>query len=404
MSNPGKDRNRVPRLAALAAVVALVTGCASLERLPAVPQVETKEATFLGIPNARYILDETTPKGLIAEFRSAYEREVAHHRASGRGGALPAANYLAISGGGDNGAFGAGLLVGWSERGSRPIFKAVTGISTGALSAPFAFLGRDYDLALTNVFTNTDAGDVFDKRPMLAAIADDGMTDTAPLYRLISSYLDDEMVGKIAQEYDKGRLLMIATTNLDAGRPVIWNIGAIAKSDHPSAKGAIRRILLASASIPGVFPPVMFDIELAGRKFQEMHGDGGATAQTFLYPPTISIRTLASAIAPRARTAYIIRNGKILEEWKETERKTLSIAGRAVSTLISSNGVGDMYRIYGTTKRDGVRFNLALIESDFQETYKGPFNKEYMNKLFEYGREKAKGGSPWRKTPPGLAG
>ena len=238
---------------------------------------------------------------------------------------MPAANYLAISGGGDNGAFGAGLLVGWSERGSRPVFKAVTGISTGALSAPFAFLGRDYDLALTNVFTNTDAGDVFDKRPMLAAIADDGMTDTAPLYRLISSYLDDEMVGKIAREYDKGRLLMIATTNLDAGRPVIWNIGAIAKSGHPSAKVAIRRILLASASIPGVFPPVMFDIELEGRKFQEMHGDGGATAQTFLYPPTISIRTLASAIAPRARTAYIIRNGKILEEWKETERKTLSI-------------------------------------------------------------------------------
>ena len=187
MSNPGKDRNRIPRLAALAAVVALVTGCASLERLPAVPQDETKEATFLGIPNARYILDETTPKGLIAEFHGAYEREVAHHRASGRGGALPAANYLAISGGGDNGAFGAGLLVGWSERGSRPVFKAVTGISTGALSAPFAFLGRDYDLALTNVFTNTDAGDVFDKRPMLAAIADDGMTDTAPLYRLISS-------------------------------------------------------------------------------------------------------------------------------------------------------------------------------------------------------------------------
>jgi len=212
------------------------------------------------------------------------------------------------------------------------------------------------------------------------------------------------MIGKIAQEYDKGRLLMIATTNLDAGRPVIWNIGAIAKSGHPLAKDSIRRILLASASIPGVFPPVMFDIELDGKKFQEMHGDGGATAQTFLYPPSISIRSLTVTTAPRARTAYIIRNGKALEEWKETERKTLSIAGRAVSTLISSSGVGDMYRIYGTTKRDGVGFNLALIESDFQEPYKGPFNREYMNKLFEYGREKARAGNPWRKAPPGLAG
>ena len=404
MSNGPKDRSRAGTISTLFFVLACAAGCASLERLPAVPQVETKQATFLGIPNARYVLDETTPSGLIAEFRSAYEREVAYHRALGRRDALPAANYLAISGGGDNGAFGAGVLVGWSERGTRPVFKGVTGISTGALSAPFAFLGRDYDYALTNVFTTTDAADVFDKRPLLAAIADDGMTDTAPLYRMISSYVDDEMIGKIAQEYDKGRLLMIATTNLDAGRPVIWNIGAIAKSSHPLAKDSIRRILLASASIPGVFPPVMFDIELEGRKFQEMHGDGGATAQTFLYPPSISIRSLTVTTAPRSRTAYIIRNGKALEEWKETERKTLSIAGRAVSTLISSNGVGDMYRIYGTTKRDGVGFNLALIESDFQEPYKGPFDKEYMNKLFDYGREKAKLGNPWRKAPPGLAG
>ena len=221
----------------------------------------------------------------------------------------------------------------------------------------------------------------------------------------LSSYVDDEMVGKIAQEHSRGRLLMIATTNLDAGRPVIWNIGAIAQSGHPMAKEAIRRILLASASIPGVFPPVMFDIELDGHKFQEMHGDGGATAQTFLYPPSISIKRHApSAAISRGRTAYIIRNGKLLEDWKETERKTLSIAGRAVSTLISSSGVGDMYRIFGTTRRDGVNYNLALIESDFQEPYKGPFNREYMNKLFEYGRDKSRAGYPWRKSPPGFAG
>jgi hypothetical protein len=221
---------------------------------------------------------------------------------------------------------------------------------------------------------------------------------------MISAYVTDEMVSEIAAEYDKGRLLMIGTTNLDAGRPVVWNIGAIARSGHPLAKESIRKILLASASIPGLFPPVMFDIELGGRTFQEMHGDGGATAQTFLYPPTISLQHVASALPSRARRVFIIRNGKALEDWKETERKTLAIAGRAVSTLIASNGIGDLYRIYTTSRRDGVDFNLAMIGADFHEPYKGPFDHDYMTALFEYGRTKARSGYPWRKAPPGLAG
>jgi len=129
------------------------------------------------------------------------------------------------------------------------------------------------------------------------------MADTPPLYQMISSYVDDGLVAAIAHEYDRGRLLMIATTNLDVERPVVWNIGAIAKSNHPLAKESIRRILLASASIPGVFPPVMFDIELDGKHFQEMHGDGGATAQTFLYPPTISSRDIPVAARSRLREA-----------------------------------------------------------------------------------------------------
>lgn len=378
-----------------------LAACSSLERLPAVPQVETHQATFLNIPNARFLIDEKPPRALIEEFKSAHEREIRYNRSTGKSGPLSPASYLALSGGGDNGAFGAGLLVGWSERKTRPIFNGVTGVSTGALSAPFAFLGSEYDFALMNVYTNSEAGDIFTRRPLLAAVANDAMADTTPLYRMISSYVDDDMVEKIAREYDRGRLLLIGTTNLDAGRPVIWNIGAIAASGRPVAKEAIARILLASASIPGLFPPVMFDIELDGRTFQEMHGDGGATAQTFLYPPTISIRNMW--LTPRSRTAYIIRNGKIFEDWKETERRTLSIARRAVSTLIGSSGLGDMYRIYGTTKRDGVAYNLALVEADFTEPYKGPFDRGYMTKLFEYGRAKASAGFPWRKAPPGFA-
>lgn len=183
-------------------LVVAVAGCSSLDRLPAVPQAETKQATFLDLENARFVIDETLPKPLIEEFKRAYEREVAYYRGSG----LPPANYLAISGGGDNGAFGAGLLVGWSESGTRPVFKGVTGISTGALTAPFAFLGPEYDSALTGVYTQTDLHDVLTKRSVLAAVANDAMTDTAPLYQMISTFMDDAMMAAIAREYDKGRL------------------------------------------------------------------------------------------------------------------------------------------------------------------------------------------------------
>jgi predicted acylesterase/phospholipase RssA len=219
---------------------------------------------------------------LAAEFRRAYDREV---KSLGGAARFPTAHYLAISGGGDNGAFGAGLLAGWTESGTRPNFKAVTGISTGALIAPFAFLGAEYDQQLAEVYTTINQRDVFEKRPVLAAIASDGMADTSPLYRLISKYLDDQMIERIGREYDRGRLLLIGTTNLDAGRAVVWNIGAIAKSPNPKAPELIRRILLASASIPAAFPPVMFEVSLDGAAYQELQADGGAMAQTFLYPP-----------------------------------------------------------------------------------------------------------------------
>jgi hypothetical protein len=384
---------------ALSVALALgVAGCADLVREPAVPAAGTKQSTVLGIENARYVIDDSAPVALAAEFRRAYEREVRFLNRTGR--ALPASEYLAISGGGDNGAFGAGLLVGWTKRGTRPLFKAVTGVSTGALIAPFAFLGSSYDQSLTEVYTTIDQKDIFVRRPMLAAVTADSMADTRPLYELISRYVDDQLVERIAAEYDKGRLLFIASTNLDAGRSVIWNIGAIARSGKPGARDLIRKVLLASAAIPGLFPPVAFDVTYDGATYQELHADGGAMTQMFLYPPTIDVGRLA--IPARKRTAYVIRNGKLAEDWKETDRKTLAIAGRAISTLITSSGVNDMYRIYATTRRDGVGFNLAYIEDDFNEPDVGEFDRNYMNKLFDYAMAKAAAGYPWRKGPPGF--
>ena len=338
---------------------------------------------------------------MIAEFRRAFAREAAYFQSIHR--PLPDTNYLAISGGADDGAFGAGVLVGWSEHGTRPTFKGVTGVSAGALVAPFAFAGPEYDSALSKIFTTIDQRDVFASRPIFAAVASDAMADTAPLSNLIARYMDERLAADIAREYARGRLLFIATTNLDAGQSVIWNIGAIAQSGRPEALNLIRRILLASASIPAFFPPVMFDVSYNGTTYQELHVDGGAIAQAFLYPPSIAVGRLGGIGPSRLRTAYIIRNGKLRVDAEQTERRTLSIATRAVSTLTASSGVGDLYRIYTTTKRDGVQFRLAFIPNDFTEPHLSEFDRTYMNRLFDYARAKARSGYPWLKAPPGLA-
>jgi Patatin-like phospholipase len=373
----------------------IVVGCASTDRLPAVP-LSIASKVNVDIPDARFYPD-TDAQRMAALGLQAYKRaQAAHH------GQLPTNYFLAISGGGDDGAFGAGLLAGWSARGDRPVFGLVTGISTGALSAPFAFLGREYDAKLKQVYTDTSAGDIFNKRSLLAAVANDAMTDTTPLRNMIASFVDEAMIKRIAEEYWKGRLLLIMTTNLDQGRSVIWNIGAIAASDYPGKRDLIVDILRASAAIPGLFPPVMLDVSIDGKRYQEMHVDGGAVAQAFLYPPSLNLKTNSARFGiQRKRVAYVLRNGRLFRPEENVKRQTLAIATKAISTMTATSGVNDTYRMYLTTKRDGVGFNLAYIDSDFTLPYKGPFDQGYMRALFEYGYEKGKAGYHWHKTPPG---
>jgi predicted patatin/cPLA2 family phospholipase len=389
-------------LVLVASVGVGIGGCASLERLPAVTYAQAKQADILDIPDARFY---------VAETKQILDLAVkANQRRNMTRGVSATRHFLAISGGGDDGAFGAGLLVGWSDRGNRPEFDVVTGVSTGALSAPFAFLGRAYDPQLKAVYTETSAGDIFDKRaPLLGAIAGDALTDNAPLRAMISRQLDETMVRRIAEEYKKGRLLFILTTNLDQGRPVIWNIGAIASSNHPKARELIVEVLLASTSIPVVFPPVMLDVTIAGERYQEMHVDGGTIAQAFLYPPSISLRTAAARVGisektlrtERRRVAYVIRNGRFTRPEESVKLQTVAIAKEALSTMIASSGVNDTYRMFLLARRDGVDFNLASINNDFDVPYKGPFDKGYMQTLFEYGYQKGRAGYPWQKAPPG---
>jgi Patatin-like phospholipase len=392
-------------LLSLAAVLLMFQGCATPPRQPAVPEKLQNQAQIPGLEKVRYRIGNPDDLAEMArEGMESVKREQAFLAASGHQGPLPPAVYLAISGGGDNGAFGAGLLNGWTAAGTRPTFKLVTGVSTGALSAPFAFAGPAYDAALKEVYTTISAKDIAEPRSMLSALTGDAMADNAPLSKLVAKYVDQALLETIAAEYAKGRLLLVGTTDLDARRGIIWNLGKIAASRDPKALELFRTLLVTSAAIPGAFPPSMIDVEINGQPYQEMHVDGGATAQVFVYPPSLDIKAMERKTGnQRERRVYVIRNSRLDPEWAQVERSTMTIAGRAISSLIHTQGIGDLYRIYLTTQRDGVDFNLAYIPDSFNAPHKEEFDTEFMRQLYAVGYDMAAKGYPWQKTPPGLA-
>jgi hypothetical protein len=251
------------------------------------------------------------------------------------------------------------------------------------------------------VYTTISPSDVYVSRGILGGILSDALSDTTPLSNTISRFFDVAMMQAIAREYEKGRLLLIGTTNLDAELPVIWNIGAIAASGHPDSLQLIRNILRASSAVPGFFQPVMIDVTLNGKPFQELHVDGGAIAQIFLYPSNIAL----DRFGIREREAFLIRNAREDSSVTNVRRRTLSVGGRAISAMLRASGANDLARIYFVTQRDGVDYNLAYIGSDFTVPHpRANFDQAYMNALFDYGYRKARRGYPWRKTPPLLIG
>ncbi len=381
----------------------LISGCATPTRRQAVPLAFETLATVSGFPyGVRYFPRDARRLSLFEEdFVDSWKREEAHRKAQGLTGPLPPAAYLAISGGGDNGAFGAGLLSGWTRTGTRPEFKLVTGVSTGALISPFAFLGPAWDEPLKALYTAVSLKDIAVDRSILSVLYGDSMADTTPLWNLLKKSVTQEMLDAIAVEHEKGRILLVGTANLDARRPVVWNVTEIAASRRPGALDLVRKILLASAAIPGTFPPVMIEVEANGTTYEEMHVDGGTAAQVFVYPAGMNLNILSlNHGVERERTLYIIRNARLDPEWAEVERQTLPIAMRAIACLIQYQGIGDLYRIFAITQRDKVDYNLAYIPASFRVPHISEFDTEYMRQLYAFGERMAVEGYPWAKEPP----
>ena len=390
-------------LVSLVALVLYLQQRTVLTRHHAVPHDLEVAATVVGFPDeVRYFPRDPGDIQLVTkEFVDSWEKEKAYlHRQD-----LPPTSYLAISGGGDKGAFSAGFLNGWTKAGTRPQFKFVTGVSTGALIAPFAFLGPAYDGVLQSLYVNVSPKDIMRERSFFSILLGDAMNDSAPLWQLLETYVTQNLVDAIAAEYPKGRLLFLGTTNLDARRPVIWNITKIAASRKPEALDLIRKIMLASASIPGTFPPVMFDVEANGKTFEEMHVDGSTTAQVFVYWTGVQLKKLAEEHgAQRERKVYILCNARLDPEWGEVERRTLPITLQAIVTLLEYHVIGDLYRVYDVTKRDGTDFNLAYIPATFTVPHTTRFDTAYMQQLYAFGFAQAAAGYQWAKRPPTLVG
>jgi hypothetical protein len=367
----------------------LLSGCSTMKTRGrvAVPQDLVDQAVISGIPDARRPGDRIPEN--IDNILMMSKTDIRKNY----GGILGKKHaYLALSGGGADGAFGAGLLNGWTATGERPEFIMVTGISAGAILSPWAFLGPDYDHVARELFTQYETKQVL-KVTMLRR---DSATDSTRLRNVIFEYLDDSVIARIAEEHRKGRRLLVGTVNIDTLRPVTWDMGVIACSDHPDKRGLMADIILASASIPVAFPPVFIEVEVDGKVYQEIHVDGGLGRQVFFYPERMHWDEILNVIKSDGKPElYVIRNAKLDPEWKEVKATALELGGRSVASLIRTQGIGDISKMYLAALRDGLSFNLAHIPADFDAESEEAFDTEYMQALYELAYKSITEGDPW---------
>ncbi len=399
---------RYPRaLTGLALTLSLLlAACGETVTRNALPEALVDKAYPLGIPGLRTWGDALNKQELEAylvantkRLRATYGRELAE-------GKTPELYFLGLSGGGQWGAFGAGILKAWTESGTRPEFTGVSGVSTGAIIAPFAFLGPKYDPVLEEVYTTYSTDQLVEERVLSGLVSGDSLFDTAKLEAIIESKVTPEFLAEIAEEYRKGRLLLVGTTDLDAGRPRIWNMGAIAASGDPDAPHLFRQVILASASIPVAFPPALIDVVAPdGTIYDEMHVDGGATSQVTFVSPDIPIRmaTIEALGRNLDRHLYLIMNNDLSPPYQQINPRIGDIGSAAVSSLIRGSGIGDLYKLYLISQRDDIAFDVGWIPAQVPCPDPAPaaiFDRAFMKCLFDFGGELFREGKLWRDLPP----
>jgi hypothetical protein len=380
------NQSALLRLVAMVLVVsASLSSCMSAGRL-AYSAADAQDAEVPGFSKLRVYLDAEgpLPQNGIWMPRTASKNQ----------------SLLVISGGGAGGAFGVGVLSAWSKKGTRPNFDMVTGVSTGALIAPYAFLGSRYDQDLVQLYTSGIAKTLLQTKPLPVGLLGQSLAKPEPLRRLVEQNITTDVLALIAAEHRKGRRLFVLTSNLDAQRAVVWNMGAIADSGKPDALALFRQILVASASIPGIYPSVMIKATSGGHTFEEMHSDGGSTTQ-FLAVPEAMMTSAVSMPVRRGQKLdiYVIANNALMPEFAITTDRTLSVMSRAYSTLIKSQTRSALVALYGFSQKSGIGFHVASINTVVKYDPLDPFGTSYMRAVFNLGAAEMENGTVWKDRP-----
>lgn len=313
-------------------------------------------------------------------------------------------NILVLSGGGMYGAYPAGVLRGWTESGSRPQFDIVTGVSTGALIAPYAFLGEEYDDALERSYTAVESSDIYERRNLTTLLWSESLAYSDPLWERIVAQVTPEFLEKIAQGHREGRRLYVGTTNIDTKRSVVWDMGAIAAGEHPDKLDLFRKVLLASSSFPGLLPPVAINVEIDGQLYTELHVDGGVSASLFLHPQMLREwrRGLPDADSCKGNV-YVIVAGKLYPDPTPVSRRLFQISEGSLDGVLQAQLDGDLFRVFLLSRYSGMHFGLTAVPQDFaQGTSSMTFDPKFMRELFELGRRFGLEREPWRAIPPGV--
>ena len=376
-------RSAIVRLVPALFLALILAGCSTIGTRQPVPDVLFEQATVGMDSSLRFWGDEPAPDHVAQSILEGREKY-----AQARSGPP---RYLTLSGGGHNGAYGAGFMLGWTARGDRPEFDVVSGISVGAMIAPMAFLGPEYDQRLLDVFAQLAVDR--DRGPGLvgALFGAPAIESNAPLVRAVEKLIDWNSVTAIAREHERGRRLFVGTTNLDAERPVIWDIGALAASRLPNRVDLIRQVILASAAIPGIFPPVMIDVSAGGARFDEMHVDGGVTQNVLLFSGTFDVLAGRSANAE----LYVIYNGQVVPGVSATGTTTLDILSRAVPALLKYSGRADLNMLKTAAERQGIAFRVTAVDPAFPDTLDIFPPTEWLAELFQHGYQAGLAGQ-WR--------
>jgi predicted acylesterase/phospholipase RssA len=386
-------------------VAVLSGGCASMiERTPIPTALAAETAQVPNIKGSRFWADEA-PRDVQATYKEHMEGAPELFASAPQVNGRKQVQILALSGGGSDGAFGAGVLTGWTARGDRPEFEQVTGVSAGAITAPFAFLGSEYDHQIKDIWTRYNTEQLVVPQVLNGLFGGESIADTSPLKALVAQYIDREFVKKIAAEYERGRLLTIGTTNLDAKRPVVWNMGAIARHyDNPEAVQLFRDVIMASAAIPGLFPPVRIKVRADGKLYDEMHVDGGVTRQIYVNSVNLPFKEFDKLYKkPPQRYLYLVHNGKMDPNYGAVKPSTFDIASQSIFALMLYQHKGDSYRIYRMAKDAGADFNSIAVPPSFTLQPKEKFDLTYQRALFDEGFRMGKTKS-WSKAPDDLPG